>query len=148
MQLFALPERMQLIRLCHKAGSMPLRSRLQCFDAFGNARVLTPSITISLTMGGLALSTFSLSTSGNTRTYTASVPSSWFSATSESGATAELTTQLNGLHSQHSTLQVLCVCARTCTCTCACAFTGRVHVHVRVRVLVRVRVRVRVGACA
>ena len=80
---------------------------VQCYDAFGNARVASPAVRLSLTMGALSMDEFSMSTSGNTRVFTATLPRDWFEATSASRATAEVTSQVNGLHSQRSSLEVV-----------------------------------------
>ena len=74
--------------------------------AFGNAQVVPPSLVISVTMGSFSLTSFSLSTSGNTRVYLASLPAGWFATASESGEMAAVASTLNGQHSQQSSLQV------------------------------------------
>jgi len=83
-----------------------VRLVVQCYDAFGNALVAPPAIGITLTMGALSIHDFSLSTSGNVRFYSAALPPSWFAAVSGANATATVDSQLNGLHTQRSSLQV------------------------------------------
>ena len=70
------------------------------------AQVAPPSLAISVTMGSFSLTSFSLSTSGNTRVYSASLPAGWFSAASESGEIASVVSTLDGQDSQQSSLQV------------------------------------------
>ena len=77
----------------------------QCYDTFGNAHTSPPTIDISLSMGGLVMSSFSLTMSGQMRIYTATLPSGWFASTSTSGETVEVASQLNGKDLQRSSLQ-------------------------------------------
>ena len=83
-----------------------VRLVVQSYDAFGNAAVATPSLAASLTMGTLVLSSFSVSTSGNTRFYTATLQPDWFTAANAAGETVAVATTLNGQHTQSSSLQV------------------------------------------